>query len=55
LKVHERPDQCENVDRGPLRGARAEGPGVPTINVKTSTVGPREVLELKVRDHPPAM
>jgi hypothetical protein len=29
--------------------------GAPTINVKTSTTGPREVAELKVQEHPPAM
>jgi hypothetical protein len=35
------------VDGGP--------PGAPTINMKTSTAttGPREVPELKVREHPP--
>jgi hypothetical protein len=41
------------VDDGPLGGARAEGPGAPTINVKTSTAGPGEVPELKVRERPP--
>jgi hypothetical protein len=46
--------QCENVDGRPSGGARAEGPGVPTINVKTSTVGLREVSELKVWDRPPS-
>jgi hypothetical protein len=29
--------------------------GAPTINVKTSIVGPREVPELKVRERPPPM
>jgi hypothetical protein len=40
--------QHENIDGGPPGGAEAEGPGAPTINVKTSTAGPREVPELKV-------
>jgi hypothetical protein len=34
----------------PPGGAEAEGPGAPTINVKTSTTGPREVPELKIRE-----
>jgi hypothetical protein len=46
--------QYENVDDGPPGGAEAEGPGAPTINMKTSTVGPREVPELKVRERPPS-
>jgi hypothetical protein len=29
--------------------------GVPAIPVKTSTTGPREVPELKVRERPPSM
>jgi hypothetical protein len=28
--------------------------GTPTINVKTSTAGPREVPELKIRESPPS-
>jgi hypothetical protein len=36
----------------PTGGAEAEDPGAPTINVKTSTAGPREVPELKVRERP---
>jgi hypothetical protein len=47
--------QRENVDAGPPGGAGAEGPGSPTINMKTSTTGPREVLELKVWERPPSM
>jgi hypothetical protein len=35
--------QHENIDR-------ANGPGAPPINVKTSTAGPREVSELKIRE-----
>jgi hypothetical protein len=54
LKVRERPDQRENVDRGPLGGAGAEGPGAPTINVKTSMLDPWVVPELKVRERPPS-
>jgi hypothetical protein len=46
--------QCENVDDRPPGGARAEGPGAPTINVKTATAGPQEVPELKVRKRPPS-
>jgi hypothetical protein len=46
--------QRENIDGGPSRGAGAEGPGAPTINVKMSTVSPREVPELKVRELPPS-
>jgi hypothetical protein len=46
LKVHERPPSTYD---GPPGGAGAEGPRAPTINVKTSTVDPREVPELKVR------
>jgi N-methylhydantoinase B/oxoprolinase/acetone carboxylase alpha subunit len=42
------------ADGGPLGGAGAEGPEASTINVKTSTVGPLEVLELKVRERPPS-
>jgi hypothetical protein len=42
--------QRENVDDGPLGGARAGDLGAPTINVKTSTAGPREVPELKVQE-----
>jgi hypothetical protein len=45
--------QYENVNDGPPGGAGAEGPGAPTINVNTSTVGPLEVPELKVRECPP--
>jgi hypothetical protein len=29
--------------------------GAPTINMKMSTAGPREVLEVKVWEHPPSM
>jgi hypothetical protein len=46
--------QRENVDGGPPGGARAEGPAALITNVKTSTVGPREVLKLKVRERPPS-
>jgi hypothetical protein len=35
--------QRENIDG-------ADGPGAPPINVKTSTAGPREVPELKIRE-----
>jgi hypothetical protein len=45
----------EDVDAGPPGGAGAEGPGSPTINVKTSTTGPQEVPELKVWERPPSM
>jgi hypothetical protein len=44
--------QRENVNSVPPGGAEAEGPGAPTINVKTLTAGPREVPELKVRECP---
>jgi hypothetical protein len=47
------PSTLRNVDGGPSRGARAEGPGAPTTKVKTSTVGPQEVPELKVQERPP--
>jgi hypothetical protein len=43
----------ENVNDLPPGGGRAGGPGAPTSNMKTSTVGPREVSELKVRHPPP--
>jgi hypothetical protein len=42
--------QRENVDGGPPGGAGAEGPRAPTINVKMSTTGPREVPELGIRE-----
>jgi hypothetical protein len=42
--------QREDVDGGPPGGAGAEGPRAPTINVKTSTTGPREVPELEIRE-----
>jgi hypothetical protein len=42
--------QRENVDGGPPGDARAEGPGAPTINVKTSTTDPWEVPELEIRE-----
>jgi hypothetical protein len=42
--------QRENVDDGPPIGARSEGPGTPTINVKTSMTDPREVPELEIRE-----
>jgi hypothetical protein len=29
-------------------------PGAPTINVKTSTTGPREVPEPEIRERPPS-
>jgi hypothetical protein len=38
----------KTLTAGPLRGAGAEGPRAPTINVKTSTIGPREVPELEM-------
>jgi hypothetical protein len=44
----------EDINAGPPGRVGAEGPESPTINVKTSTMGPREVPELKVRDHPPS-
>jgi hypothetical protein len=44
----------ENVNDLPPGGATAGGPGVPTINMKTSTAGPQEVPEMKVREHPPS-
>jgi hypothetical protein len=46
--------QHENVDDEPLEGAEAEGSGVSIINVKTSTAGPWEVLELEVQERPPS-
>jgi hypothetical protein len=42
--------QRENIDGGPPRGAGAEGLGASTINVKTSTTGPREVPELEIQE-----
>jgi hypothetical protein len=45
--------QRENIDDGPPGGVGVEGLGVPTINMKTLTMGPREVPELKVRERPP--
>jgi hypothetical protein len=36
------------IDGGPTGGAGAEGLRAHTINVKTWTMGPREVPELKV-------
>jgi hypothetical protein len=47
--------QCENVDGGPPGGAGAEGLGAPTIDVKTSTAGPREVPKLEIRERPTSM
>jgi hypothetical protein len=47
--------QRENIDGGPPGGAGAGDPGAPTTNVKTSTVGPREVPELEIRERPPPM
>jgi hypothetical protein len=44
--------QRENVDGGPPGGVGVEGLGAPTIDVKTSTAGPREVPELEIREHP---
>jgi hypothetical protein len=38
------------VDGGPPGCAGAEGLGAPTINMKTSTTGSREVPELKIRE-----
>jgi hypothetical protein len=46
--------QRENINGGPPGGAEAEGPGAPTINVKTLMTGPREVPELKIRERPPS-
>jgi hypothetical protein len=46
--------QRENIDGGPPGGAGAEGPGAPTIDVKTSMAGPREAPELKIRDRTPS-
>jgi hypothetical protein len=46
--------QYENVDDRAPGGAGAEGSGAHTINMKTSTAGPREVPELKVRERPPS-
>jgi hypothetical protein len=48
LKVQVCHHQRENVNGGPLGGARAGDPGAPTINMKTSTAGLREVPKLKV-------
>jgi hypothetical protein len=45
--------QHGNIGGGPLGGAGVEGPGAPTTNMKTSTAGPWEVLELKVWERPP--
>jgi hypothetical protein len=42
------------VDGGPPGCAGVEGPGAPTISVKTLTMGPWEVPELKVRERPPS-
>jgi hypothetical protein len=47
--------QYENVDDWPPKGVGVEGLESATINVKTSTAGPREVPELKVRERPPPM
>jgi hypothetical protein len=47
-------DTCENVDGGPPRGAGAGDPAASTINVKTSTAGPRDVPELEVQERPPS-
>jgi hypothetical protein len=44
--------QRENIDGGALGGAGVEGLGAPTIDVKTSMAGPREVPELEIREHP---
>ncbi len=55
LEVRERPpSMLRNIGGGPPGGIEAEGPGAPTINVKTSMTGPREVPALKVRERPPA-
>jgi hypothetical protein len=54
LKVRVRPHQRENINGGPLGGARVGGPRASTTNVKTSMAGPREVSELKVRELPPS-
>jgi hypothetical protein len=40
---------------GPPGGAGAGDLEAPTINVKMSTAAPREVAEVKVREHPPSM
>jgi hypothetical protein len=40
--------QRENIDGGPPGGARAEGPGAPTINMKTMMAGPWAVPELEI-------
>jgi hypothetical protein len=54
LEVRERPPSTlRNIDGGPPGGIGAEGPRAPTINVKTSMTGPREVPALKVRERPP--
>jgi hypothetical protein len=37
-----------------LGSARVRDLGAATINIKTSTAGPWEVLELKIREHPPS-
>jgi hypothetical protein len=44
--------QRENVNGGSPGGAGVEGLGAHTINVKTSTAGPREVPKLKAWEHP---
>jgi hypothetical protein len=62
LKVQERHHQRENArhhqrenaDAGPSGGVGAEGPGAPTINMKTLTLGPLEVPKLKVWERPPS-
>jgi hypothetical protein len=46
--------QRENVDDGPPEDVGAEGPGAPTINVKTSTTAPWEVSELEIRERAPS-
>jgi hypothetical protein len=47
--------QRENVDDRPPGGTGARDPGAPTINVKTSTAGPREVPKLEIQERPPSM
>jgi hypothetical protein len=54
LKVQERHHERQNVDGGPPGSVRAEGPGVPTINVKMLTAGHRELPELEIRERPPS-
>jgi hypothetical protein len=56
LKIQERPlSTIRNIDDGPLRGAGAGDPEVPTINIrKHRWQAPWEVLELKIREHPPS-